>query len=76
MKKQFAAGDKVSFVRSTARSRSINLKAIEGSIQSIHGDVATVKMRNGRCTEVHVDNLTPAGEPNALTKAFQAAART
>jgi transcription elongation factor len=64
MEKQFKAGDKVSFVRQTVRARSINMRALQGTVESVNGDIATIKLRNGRCTDVRLA---------ALTQAFQSA---
>jgi hypothetical protein len=77
MEKQFKVGDKISFVRQTTRARSINMRVMEGTVERINTEteIATIKLRNGRRTDVRVAALTPKGEPNALTRAFREAAK-
>lgn len=66
----FAIGDKVSYVVSKATGRGVRFTAREGKIIAIDGSAATVQARNGSCTTLPLDQLTPEGQPNALTRAL------
>lgn len=63
-------GDKVSYVIARCTGRSVRLTAREGTVVGLDGNMAVVKSRNGRTIIQPVSKLTPAGEPNALTRAL------
>ena len=64
----FAIGDKVSSVKSSSSGNRYRYSAREGVITEINGHAATIKARNGRTTTQPLSKLTPAGQPNALTR--------
>lgn len=64
----FAVGDKVSYVKVTSSGNNYRYSAREGVITEIKGRVAYVKLRNGHTTTLALSKLTPAGQPNALTR--------
>jgi len=69
-KRSFHVGDKVTFpvVKHGARTTRITVK--EATIVQVFQSTATVKYRNGQKVQVALEDLTPAGERNALTKAL------
>jgi|GEM_PF-1282139 len=67
---QFNDGDKVSYVVASAAGRGIRFSAREGKIESIAGDYAIVKSKQGRKSRIKLSNMRPAHVPNALTEAF------
>lgn len=74
----FKAGDKVSFTdashRITTKRHSISYKTVRGTILSINEkNVATLQITRSKTRTCHVGNLSPDGEPSALTKAFLSA---
>lgn len=77
----FKVGDKVNFTdvrHHIGKVRhSIQYKTVHGSIVSINDkNVATIKLnRSKNERQVHLGNLSPDGEPSALTQAFLDAVR-
>jgi hypothetical protein len=63
-----AIGDRVSYVQITAVGRGYRFSARKGVITEIDGQVATVRVGNGRHITQPLDKLTQEGQPNALTR--------
>ena len=63
-----AVGDKVSYVAISGGGRSYRFSARKAVIQAIDGDVATLRSANGRTIKKPLSELTPDGQPNALTR--------
>ncbi|MGF6590731.1 hypothetical protein [Pseudomonas sp. 2835] len=66
----FQVGDEVSYVAMRKEGRGYRLSARTGKIIEIDGQVATIRGGNGRCSVQPLQKLTPAGQPNALTRAL------
>ncbi|MCM2317976.1 MAG: hypothetical protein NDI93_01445 [Pseudomonas sp.] len=66
----FAVGDKVSYVKVSSSGTGFRFSARDGVITELNDQVATVRARNGRTTTMHIKELTPVGQPNALTRAL------
>ena len=64
----FEVGDKVSYVKVSSSGNNYRYSAREGVITEINGQVAHVKLRNGHTSTLALSKLTPAGQPNALTR--------
>lgn len=63
------AGDKVSFCKVTAHSRSARYSSKEGVITERDGDIVSVKYRRESLV-FNINDVTPADAPNPLTYAF------
>lgn len=64
----FAVGDKVCYMKVSSSGNNYRYSAREGVITKISGRVAHVKLRNGHTSTLALSSLTPAGQPNALTR--------
>ncbi|MFI8430647.1 hypothetical protein PSH89_07660 [Pseudomonas sp. FP1911] len=63
-----AVGDDVSYVAISGGGRSYRFSARNAVIEAITGDIATLRSVNGRTTTQPLSKLTPADQPNALTR--------
>lgn len=63
-----AVGDRVSYLQIKAEGRGYGFSARKGVITAIDGQVATVRVGNGRHITQPLNKLTPEGQPNALTR--------
>lgn len=63
-----AVGDEVSYVAISGGGRSYRFSARNAVIEAITGDIATLRSANGRTTTRPLSKLTPADQPNALTR--------
>lgn len=63
-----AVGDQVSYLAMAVQGRGYRLSARTGVIEALDGGVATVRTGNGQTITQPIEKLTPAGEPNALTR--------
>lgn len=64
-------GDEVTFTVTKATGRSVNISVKHATIFALIGESsAIIKRRNGHKECVPVSILTPAGQPNALTRAL------
>lgn len=66
----FKVGDAVTFTVTTSRGNSIRMSVKEAKIVELLNQTAIVKCRNGRTEIVLLSDLTPDGQPNALTRAL------
>ncbi|MCQ4270227.1 hypothetical protein NA655_04235 [Pseudomonas kuykendallii] len=66
----FAIGDKVSYVGTKATGRGFRISAREGEVVAVTDHLVLIKARNGQAVHVHAANVTPIGQPNALTRAL------
>ena len=71
--KTLSVGDKVTWTHTSSNGHSFRFSTREGKIIVVEGDIATIKMRNGRLTSEPVSHLRAEGEETALTEAFKAA---
>lgn len=67
-----AVGDDVSYVAISGGGRSYRFSARNAVIEAITGDIATLRSANGRTTTQPLSKLTPAEQPNALTRMLMA----
>jgi hypothetical protein len=63
-----AIGDRVSYLQIKAEGRGYGFSARKETITAIDGQVATVRVGNGRHITQPLNKLTPEGQPNALTR--------
>ena len=66
----FKVGDAVTFTVVTRKGNNIRMSVKEATIFELREHRAIVKYRNGRKASVRLEHLTPAGQPNALTRAL------
>lgn len=66
----FKVGDAVTFTVTTRSGNSIRMSVKEAKIVELLKQTAIVKCRNGRTEIVLLSDLTPADQPNALTRAL------
>lgn len=66
-----AVGDKVTFTVTKATGRSVRISVKEAPLIALIGESsAIIKRRNGHKECVPLSILTPADQPNALTRAL------
>ncbi|MDQ0739229.1 hypothetical protein [Pseudomonas sp. W4I3] len=65
---QLAVGDEVSYVAISGGGRNYRFSARKAVIEAITDDIATLRSANGRTTTQPLSKLTPADQPNALTR--------
>lgn len=66
-----AVGDKVNFTVTRATARSVKISVKEATLVALIGESsAIIKRRNGHKECVPLAILTPADQPNALTRAL------
>lgn len=66
-----AVGDKVTFTVTRATTRSVRISVKEATLVALIGESsAIIKRRNGHKECVPLEILTPADQPNALTRAL------
>ncbi|WP_315807519.1 hypothetical protein [Pseudomonas sp. C9-3] len=63
-------GDRVSFAVVRSSSRTVRITIREACIAELAELTATVRYGNGRTDVIRLDDLTPADQPNALTRAL------
>ena len=63
-----AVGDTVSYVAISGGGRSYRFSARNAVFEAITGDIATLRSANGRTITQPLSKLTPADQPNALTR--------
>ncbi|WBG63384.1 hypothetical protein ELR50_11095 [Pseudomonas citronellolis] len=63
-------GDKVTYTVTRATGRSVRISVKEATIVALLGESAIIKRRNGHKECVPLSILTPADQPNALTRAL------
>lgn len=63
-----AVGDEVSYIAISGGGRSYRFSARNAVIEAITGNLATLRSANGRTTTQPLSKLTPADQPNALTR--------
>lgn len=67
-------GDKVTWTKITGRGKTINMRLKYGTIESINGEVATVKTKGKSRLEIPLSDLRPENEPGTLTEFVKALA--
>lgn len=67
---QLVSGDSVHFTKVVSNGHSMKFTTVYGKIVSISGNVATVKMRNGRECWANIGELRKEGQRTQLTDAF------
>ncbi|SFC76717.1 hypothetical protein SAMN05216577_11093 [Pseudomonas citronellolis] len=66
----YKVGDRVSFPVIRRAGSGFRISIREACIAELGGLTATVRYGNGRTDIIRLDDLTPAGQPNALTRAL------
>lgn len=68
----FCVGQDVTWMHCSSNGRSLGFATREGKIKQLGNKAAFVKRhRSGKTEWVSYENLTPAGEKNAVTKLFE-----
>lgn len=65
-------GDSVTWMHVVQNGCSMQFQTREGKVIQLYPSVATVKLRNGRTTDVVIKDLRLAGEKNHITELFEA----
>ncbi|MDF3935326.1 hypothetical protein [Pseudomonas citronellolis] len=66
----YKVGDRVSFPVIRRAGRGLRISIREACIAELGELTATIKYGNGRTDVIRLDDLTPAGQSNALTRAL------
>jgi plastocyanin len=66
----FKVGDAVTWTHTKSNGNRFSFSTRDGKIIELNNVFALVKMRNGQKKNVCLSDLTPAGQPTALTKFF------
>jgi hypothetical protein len=69
---EFCIGQDVTWMHCSSNGRSLGFSTREGKIKQLGNKAAFVKRhRSGKTEWVSYENLTPAGDKNAVTKLFE-----
>lgn len=64
----YKVGDRISFPVIRGGARTIRITIREACIAELRERSAVIRYGNGRTDVIRLEDLTPAGQPNALTR--------